>query len=311
MSRKGRIFISYRRDDAAGYARAIYDELVRRFSDERVFMDVDDIAAGQPFDEVIRRQVGAARVMLVLIGPRWRGPPDAASRLDDPADVVRQEVAAGLERGLQVIPLLLDGARMPAKSELPPPLAALSLRQALEISNSRFADDLQRLVSALHEATGVAAPKAAGPAGWGWKRMLILAAIGGLAAGLTVGAAWYLGPGRERPDINGEWQAEVDYDWPNAHYVERLVFGGEGEELKGSASFLGVPRGIVEGRAIPEGIRFVTRSTEVAGATSAQQVHRYTGTLLGDRIRFVMQTEGGSSEHVPVQFTATRKRPTP
>ena len=311
MSKKGRIFISYRRDDAAGYARAIYDELVRRFTDERVFMDVDDIAAGQPFDEVIRRQVGASQVMLVLIGPRWRGPPDAPSRLDDPADVVRQEVAAGLEKGLQVIPLLLDGARMPARQELPAPLAALSQRQALEISNSRFADDLQRLVGALREATGGPAPKPPLATGWPWKRLLIFAAIGGLAAGLTVGAAWYLGPGRERPDINGEWQAEVDYDWPNAHYVERFVFGGEGEVLQGSASFVGVPRGIVEGRVIPEGMRFATRTTEVAGGTTSQQIHRYTGTLLGDRIRFVMQTEGGGSEHLPVEFNATRKKPTP
>ena len=37
----GQIFISYRRDDSAGYARALYDRLVQYFSKERVFMDVD------------------------------------------------------------------------------------------------------------------------------------------------------------------------------------------------------------------------------------------------------------------------------
>ena len=35
------IFISYRRDDAAGYARAINDELVRCFGADRVFFGTD------------------------------------------------------------------------------------------------------------------------------------------------------------------------------------------------------------------------------------------------------------------------------
>jgi len=52
-----KIFISYRRDDAAGYARAVNDALVRRFGADGVFIDVDDIHAGQPCSEVIQRSV--------------------------------------------------------------------------------------------------------------------------------------------------------------------------------------------------------------------------------------------------------------
>ena len=48
-----RIILSYRRDDAAGYARALCDELTQRFGADAVFIDVDDINAGQPFGEVI------------------------------------------------------------------------------------------------------------------------------------------------------------------------------------------------------------------------------------------------------------------
>ena len=104
------IFISYRRDDAAGYARAVNDELVRCFGAERVFIDVDDINAGQPFSEIIQRSVGDSAVLLALIGKRWRGERDgAAPRIFEAGDFVRQEVAAGLTKGLRVIPVLLDG----------------------------------------------------------------------------------------------------------------------------------------------------------------------------------------------------------
>ena len=94
----------------------------------------------------------------------------------------------------------------------------------------------------------------------------------------------------------------MTYDWPNARFTERFVFSGEGAELHGSASFLGVPRGVLEGRTDPGGLRFVTRTRE----DSADTVHRYTGRLAGDEIRFVMQTEGGTSTHVPVEFSARR-----
>ena len=113
------------------------------------------------------------------------------------------------------------------------------------------------------------------------------------------------------PQVNGEWRAEVTYDWPNARYSERFVFSGEGDELHGSASFLGVARGALEGRTDADGLSFVTRTTELTGAggSSAEVVHRYRGRLSGNDIRFVMQTEGGSSTHVPIEFTATRRPP--
>ena len=65
------IFISYRRDDSAGYVRALYDRLVEHFGEEQVFMDVDDIDPGLPFDEAIKHAVDQCKVLLVVIGRRW------------------------------------------------------------------------------------------------------------------------------------------------------------------------------------------------------------------------------------------------
>ena len=45
MPRK--IFISYRRDDTAGYAGRIHDRLEREFGADLLFMDVDTIPLGR------------------------------------------------------------------------------------------------------------------------------------------------------------------------------------------------------------------------------------------------------------------------
>jgi hypothetical protein len=50
-------------------------------------------------------------------------------------------------------------------------------------------------------------------------------------------------------------------------------------------------------------LRFVTRSREQEGG---ETVHRYSGQLVDGELRFSMQTEGGSTPHVPVNFVARR-----
>jgi hypothetical protein len=42
------IFLSYRREDAAPYARLLQRELQDRFPDVQVFIDLDSIEAGLP-----------------------------------------------------------------------------------------------------------------------------------------------------------------------------------------------------------------------------------------------------------------------
>jgi len=292
------IFISYRRDDAAGYARAVYDALAERYGAEHVFMDVDDIRAGQAFDAVIRQAVGASAVLVALIGPRWRGERRAAdgrpARITENDDFVRHEVASALARGLTVIPVLLDGTPMPTAAQLPTDLLPLLRRNALPLDNTRFEDDIERLVAALRIA-----PRR--------RRRVLLAAGGGMALA-AAGAGWFWwqrpAPAPQRLPVNGRWQASFDYDWLNSHHSERFDFIGTGTELQGSASFLGVPRGLSEGSVDTDGLRFATHTGELGN--SAVQVHRYRARLVGDELHFTMQTEGGSSAHRPVQFVARR-----
>ncbi len=110
-----------------------------------------------------------------------------------------------------------------------------------------------------------------------------------------------------RLDINGEWKAEVTYDWKNARSAETFTFNGDLDEVYGTASFLGTKRGIVEGKIKKDKFQFITKTQEVLGSREPRDViHHYRGKVLGDRIMFSMQTSGGYSEHIPIEFTADR-----
>ncbi len=145
----GRIFISYRREETAYPAGWLFDRLADHFAGGQVFKDVDSIQLGDDFVEVITRAVGSCDVLLALIGDEWLTITDehGRRRLDNPDDFVRLEIEAALARKVRVIPILVDGARMPRADELPDSLSKLVRRQALELSPSRFDFDTSRLLT--------------------------------------------------------------------------------------------------------------------------------------------------------------------
>ena len=147
------IFISYRRDDSAGFAGRLYDRLVSRYGADRLFIDIDTIRPGHDFAEDIVAALSGSAVCLVLIGRRWGSItlPDGKRRLEDPTDFVRLEVAAAIREGLTVIPVLVEGALPPSAESLPEELRALSRRQAIELSSERWNYDVGRLTLVLDE----------------------------------------------------------------------------------------------------------------------------------------------------------------
>jgi ABC-type amino acid transport substrate-binding protein len=147
----GRIFISYRRDEAAYPAGWLFDRLAEHFGSDQVFKDVDSIEPGDDFIEVINTAVGSCDVLLALIGTQWLSlrDEDGNRRIDDPNDFVRLEIEAALARKVRVIPILVDGATVPQQEDLPPSIAKLFRHQALELSPSRFGFDSGRLLRVL------------------------------------------------------------------------------------------------------------------------------------------------------------------
>lgn len=149
-----KIFINYRRDDSIGTAGRLHDRLVQAFGRKNVFMDVDHIPAGVDFVRHLNSQVAECDVFLAVIGPDWLATEDGngGRRLDNPDDFVRLELQAALGRDVRVIPVLVDGARMPRPAELPEPLRSLSNRQAVEVRNVQFGSDVERLIGKVSEA---------------------------------------------------------------------------------------------------------------------------------------------------------------
>lgn len=150
------IFISYRRDDSAGYAGRLYDRLAAHFGADRVFMDVAGIELGTDFVNAIEQAVGSCKVLIVVIGDEWLSTTDAAGRrrLDDPHDFVRLETGVALAREIRVVPVLVGGALMPRGEELPADLKALARRQAIEISHKQWDASTRELIGALNTMLG-------------------------------------------------------------------------------------------------------------------------------------------------------------
>jgi hypothetical protein len=158
---RGRIFISYRRQDTRHIAGRIYDSLAAHFGEDDIFMDVDAIEPGVDFASEIRKAVAACDILLAVIGPNWLKTTDSAGRrrLDNPDDFVRLEIETALQRDIRVIPVLIDDAALPLEDELPGSLAGLVRRQAVRIRFDRYRDDVQQLMSAIGRVLGGQAPK--------------------------------------------------------------------------------------------------------------------------------------------------------
>ena len=149
----GVIFISYRRDVSEGEAGRLYDDLIRIFGFEAVFMDVSDIHPGKDFRQAIDDNVAKCAVLLAMIGPGWTTIQDASGsrRLDQPNDFVRLEIASALKREIDVIPILVHGARMPSSAELPENLQSLAYRNCVELTHTRWNSDVEVLSRTLRE----------------------------------------------------------------------------------------------------------------------------------------------------------------
>jgi len=155
------IFINYRREDSSAYAGRLYDLFVAHFGSGSVFMDIDAIGPGEDFREVIQQTCASCRVMLAVIGKSWATACDKAGRirLQNESDFVRLEIVSALIKGLRVIPVLVGGAEMPESSALPADIQSLVFRNAWEISDRRFRQDVQGLAEAVQKILEAEPPK--------------------------------------------------------------------------------------------------------------------------------------------------------
>jgi hypothetical protein len=132
-------------------AGRIHDLLASELGSQvKIFRDVKDIEPGETFISVVEKAVEESDIFLVLIGSSWLDDLDRrqSDGLDDP---VHFEIATAIRRKVPVIPILVDGARLPGSKELPDAIAPLSSYNGLTISNDHFEDGFARLVGTLRK----------------------------------------------------------------------------------------------------------------------------------------------------------------
>jgi len=143
-----RVFISYRREDTGPTAGRMYDRLLRILPKADIYYDLGTIKGGDDFKKSILAAIEQTDVALVFIGKNWLSPqPDGGSaRVFDEDDYVRIELSAALARPILVLPLLVEGAKMPPPDQLPMDIRALSTRNALPLRLESFDDDTENVV---------------------------------------------------------------------------------------------------------------------------------------------------------------------
>ena len=147
------IFISYRRDDAAWAAGRLHRELSEHFGCRRVFMDLEDIAAGDTWKQTIEGALDSCRVGVVIIGDRWLelDPHTARPRLHEENDILRMEIRTLLESHKPVI-VVLAGVAPPRADDLPPDLLALNQLQQVAVTNATWEMILKQIIHTICRA---------------------------------------------------------------------------------------------------------------------------------------------------------------
>jgi hypothetical protein len=248
------IAISYRREDSTSIAGRLYDRLQSEFGKTSVFMDFDSIPYGVDFREHIRQTLEQARALVVIIGPHWSESRGGVRRIEDSGDFVRFEVKSALERGIAVIPVLVDNATMPKSEQLPGDIEGLAFRNALVLdAGVDFHHHTDRLISALHGVIGPAPGRQRSPNSSsraepanngetkrrGPSRVLGLVAAA-VAAAALIGGWWWSSRPHENPPaqnrvaerIEGRWLLRLSDQPPTVAPETYMRVNLEGTRLK-------------------------------------------------------------------------------
>ena len=279
LSRTPQVYISYRPTETGAAAGRIYDRLTAEFGDPNVVKDVSSSIPTANLTDVIRQEVQARDVLLVIIGPEWQN----AAEIHEPDNIIRQEIEAAFQReDMLVIPVLVDGALIPSPSYLPESLQGLAYRNAAVIRNDPdFNRDIQWLVGQINNNFEIEQP------GSGGRRGLLFSGIALVAALIVIAALVILSsnPDSATDDVPTQASDEIILVEPVAE-DENLILVADMEYISGTER--DVSRFIVSDlaqvldedsdfsklriRAYPQVITSAERAFEVAEANRASVI---------------------------------------
>ena len=148
-----KVFFSYRRTDSADETKRIYRQFEQSFGVWRflgaqrrnLFLDKDNITPDGDFRAHIQRFIINSDHMLVIIGDTWLEEIQRRKAKNE-VDFVLIEIDLAFIHKVNVIPVLINGASMPSRSELPSEINQLATQHAHEIREVSFESDTEQLI---------------------------------------------------------------------------------------------------------------------------------------------------------------------
>lgn len=110
-------FLSSRTADDSPTARIIADAMTVLFGGENVFHDSGSVPSDVDFPAELKRRLENSQGLIVVIGAYEHG--GIQDWLDDPSDVVRQEMETARKLRMPIFPVLVDRAWPPREADLP------------------------------------------------------------------------------------------------------------------------------------------------------------------------------------------------
>jgi len=140
------VFVNYRRTERhAAMIALLGRELVHQFGEDRVFVDVSSLDPGSRYPDALWLGLQASRVVLAVIHPAWLD--ELRRRQRQPGkDWVNFEIEAALKAQKVLVPVLLDGAAVPAQHELPAGIRDLAHRTACRLRTADLDRDLAAII---------------------------------------------------------------------------------------------------------------------------------------------------------------------
>lgn len=148
------IFLSYRRGEHPTVTRSIHQHLSENYGQDVIFLAPTKMPPGKNVREHIRDIIDQCAVVLPIFGMPWLRRMTAFGRAgygwSQPHDWVRVELEEALAcQSVRVVPLLLDGIKVPPAHFLPDALKSLTYCPAIPVSAEALNEDMPKLIREL------------------------------------------------------------------------------------------------------------------------------------------------------------------
>lgn len=150
-----KIFISYEREDAGGWAGSIYQRLKDDYGPGIVFKDEEETRTATDWPPRLARLVKSCNAVVLIIGPGWKDS-RVIAKLNDPINWVHREIVTAIEADKPIFPVVIEGASVPTEGIPNKIVQALNRHHFRFRTNSNlWSDDLARLCKDIEKETGV------------------------------------------------------------------------------------------------------------------------------------------------------------